>query len=197
MAKTAAIYARVSTRDQDSEMQTRELKQYVARRGWTGTVYCDDGESGAKESRPALDKMLSDIRRRRIDVVVVWALDRLARSLKHLLELAEEFKALNVDLVSYQQNLDTSTPAGKLTYSVLGAVAEFEREILRTRIKSALALARARGKVLGRRPLRRLTSSEIARLRSERTRRKLPFRELARKFGVSVWTAHRLCTGTH
>lgn len=191
--KRVAIYARVSTTDQRTDLQTAELRRYVARRGWTATEYRDIGQSGIKESRPALDRMLADVHKGKIDIVVCWAWDRLARSLKHLLKLAEEFQALRVDLVSYQQNIDTSTPSGKLTYQVLGAVAEFEREILRARIRAGLAVAKAKGKVLGRRPLRQLTRGEVSNLRRERRVRKLPFRDLAKRFGISVWTAHRLC----
>lgn len=192
--KRAAVYLRVSTTEQTPESQALELREFVSRRGWKEVIYCDRGQSGAKENRPALDQMLADIRKRKIDVVVVWALDRLARSLKQLLALAEEFKALAVDLVSYQQNIDTSTPSGKLTYSVLGAVAEFERELLRSRIRSGLLVAKAKGKRLGRHPMRCLSAEEIRQLRRDRIKEKLPFRSLAKRHGVSVWTAHRLCT---
>ena len=112
------------------------MRQYVESRGWGYFVYRDHGQSGAKNDRPALTAMLNDVRKRKADVVVVWALDRLARSLKQLLTIAEECKLLGVDLVSLKQNIDSTLPAGRLTFQVLGAVAEFERELLRERVKA-------------------------------------------------------------
>jgi hypothetical protein len=138
--KRAAIYVRVSTNDQDTGLQETELREYVESRGWSCTVYRDQGQSGAKNERPALTALLNDLRRRKADVVVVWALDRLARSLKHLLTIAEECQLLGVDLVSLRQNIDTTLPAGRLTFAVLGAVAEFEREMLRERVKALASI---------------------------------------------------------
>jgi len=192
--KRAGIYVRVSTGEQDTAMQEAELKECAERRGWQIKIYRDQGQCGAKENRPALDALLSDVRRGRIDVVMVWSCDRLARSLHHLLELSEEFRSLNVDLFAARQAIDTSSAAGRLTYQVLGAVAEFEREMLRERVKAGLQHARAQGRKLGRPPLRVLTAEEVAKLRKERVRTKAPFRELARKYHVSVWAAHRICT---
>jgi DNA invertase Pin-like site-specific DNA recombinase len=144
--KRAAIYVRVSTVDQETDLQEYELRQFCENRGWTHVVYRDKGQSGAKNERPALTVMMNDLRRRKIDVVVVWALDRLARSLKQLLSIAEECRAVGVDLVSLKQNVDTTLPAGWLTFQVLGAVAEFEREMLRERVKAGMAQARRSGK---------------------------------------------------
>ena len=127
--KRAAIYVRVSTTDQETERQEVELKEYVESRGWSCKIYKDRGHSGAKADRPALNNLVHDIRCRKIDVVVVWALDRLARSLKQLLSIAEECSLLGVDLIALKQNVDTTLPAGRLTFQVLGAVAEFEREL--------------------------------------------------------------------
>jgi DNA invertase Pin-like site-specific DNA recombinase len=191
--KRAGIYVRVSTGEQDTAMQEAELKECAERRGWEIKVYRDHGQCGAQQSRPALEALLSDVRRGIVSVVMVWSLDRLARSLHHLLELSEEFRSLNVDLFAARQAIDTSSAAGRLTYQVLGAVAEFEREMLRERVKAGLQHARAMGRKLGRPPLRRLTTGEIADLRRERKKNKSPFRVLANKFGVSVWTAHTLC----
>jgi DNA invertase Pin-like site-specific DNA recombinase len=137
--KNAAVYVRVSTVDQHTELQETELLEYCQRRGWQQCVYRDKGQSGAKDNRPALAEMMKDIRKRKVDVIVVWALDRLARSLKHLLTIAEECKALGVDIVCLRQNIDTTLPAGRLTFQVLGVVAEFEREMLRERVKSGMA----------------------------------------------------------
>jgi DNA invertase Pin-like site-specific DNA recombinase len=114
------------------------------------------GQSGAKDDGPALTAMLNDLRRRKIDVVVVWALDRLARSLKRLLSIAQECGSLGADLVSLKQNVDTTLPAGRLTFQILGAVAEFDRELLRERVKASMVQARRSGKHVGR-PARRLS----------------------------------------
>jgi DNA invertase Pin-like site-specific DNA recombinase len=133
--KKAAMYVRVSTDEQETDMQEVELREYCEKRGWSCVLYRDKAQSGAKNDRPALKQMLSDMRRRRFDVVVVWKLDRLARSLKQLLIIGEECRSLGVDLVSLRQNIDTTLPAGRLTFQILGAVAEFERELLRERVK--------------------------------------------------------------
>ncbi|MBI3725133.1 recombinase family protein [bacterium] len=149
--KQVAIYARVSTLDQDPENQLRELRSYVERRGWTLVgEFVDRGVSGAKDRRPALDRLISDARKRKIDCIAVWALDRLGRSLRHLVNLVADFEALGVDLVAYTQPIDTTTPAGKLTFQVLGAVAEFERSMIRERVRAGVAKAKASGKRLGR-----------------------------------------------
>lgn len=149
-AKRVAIYVRVSTTEQDTEGQETELREYVERRGWNYEVYRDKGQSGAKSHRPELTRLLADLRRRKLDIVVVWALDRLARSLRQLLEIAEQCQSLEVDLVSLRQNIDTTLPAGRLTFQILGAVAEFEREMLRERVKAGMAQARRAGKRMGR-----------------------------------------------
>lgn len=133
--KRAAIYVRVSTTEQTTDSQEAELLEYCEKRGWEYIMYRDKA-SGVKNDRPALNAMLTDLRRRKFDVVVVWALDRLARSLKQLLTIGEECRDLGVDLVSLRQNIDTTLPAGRLTFQILGAVAEFERELLRERVKS-------------------------------------------------------------
>jgi DNA invertase Pin-like site-specific DNA recombinase len=114
--RRAAIYVRCSTAEQETEAQEIEVREYCDRRGWSYTVYRDKGQSGSKNDRPALNSMLSDLRRRRFDVVVVWKLDRLARSLRQLLTIGEECRSLGVDLVSLRQNIDTTLPAGRLTF---------------------------------------------------------------------------------
>jgi putative DNA-invertase from lambdoid prophage Rac len=137
-----AIYARVSTTDQTCENQLIELRRYCAARGWTPKEFVDQGFSGAKESRPALDALLKDARRRRFDAVAVWRLDRLGRSLRHLILTLDELSALGVAFVSLGEGIDTSTPAGRLQLHILGAIAEFERERIRERILAGLARAR-------------------------------------------------------
>jgi DNA invertase Pin-like site-specific DNA recombinase len=146
----AAIYARVSTLDQEPENQLQELRRYVQARGWTAVAYVDRGVSGAKDRRPALDQLLTDARRRRLDVVVCWRLDRLGRNLRHLITLLDELQALGVAFVSLAEGIDATTPAGKLQMHILGAIAEFERERIRERVLAGLQRARIQGRRLGR-----------------------------------------------
>lgn len=147
---TAAIYARVSTLDQQPENQLEELRRYVAARGWQAKEYVDHGVSGAKERRPALDAMIVDAKRRRFDIVVCWRLDRLGRNLKHLITMLDEMTALGIAFVSLAEGIDATTPAGKLQLHILGAIAEFERGRIQERVRAGLARARAQGKRLGR-----------------------------------------------
>jgi len=156
----AAIYARVSTLDQEPENQLQELRRYVEARGWTAGEYVDKGVSGAKDRRPALDQLLTDARRRRFDVLVCWRLDRLGRSLKHLITMLEELQALGVAFVSLAEGIDATTPAGKLQMHILGAIAEFEKDRIRERVLAGLARARTQGKRLGR-PRARLPAERL------------------------------------
>jgi DNA invertase Pin-like site-specific DNA recombinase len=189
--KRAAIYVRCSTLDQETGLQENELREFADRRGWEYQIFTDRGQSGAKDSRPALNQLLQQLRRKKFDVVCVWALDRLARSLRQLLTISEECKALGVDLVSLKQNIDTTLPAGRLTFQVLGAVAEFEREMLRTRVIAGMAQARRSGKHVGRPARRRLGQAEIEKIRILRSQGK-SVRQLARQFGASQWMIARL-----
>ena len=189
--KRAAIYVRCSTLDQETGLQENELREFADRRGWEYQVFTDRGQSGAKDSRPALNQLLQQLRRKKFDVVCVWALDRLARSLRQLLTISEECKALGVDLVSLKQNIDTTLPAGRLTFQVLGAVAEFEREMLRTRVIAGMAQARRSGKHVGRPARRRLGQAEMEKIRILRSQGK-SVRQLARQFGASQWMIARL-----
>jgi DNA invertase Pin-like site-specific DNA recombinase len=146
-----AIYARVSTLDQHTDNQLEELRRYAHARGWSiHHEYVDQGISGAKESRPALDTMVKDARRRRFDAVLVWRLDRLGRNLRHLILLLDDLHALGVAFVSLAEGIDATTPAGKLQLHILGAIAEFERGRIQERVRAGLARARAQGKRLGR-----------------------------------------------
>jgi DNA invertase Pin-like site-specific DNA recombinase len=188
-----AVYVRVSTSDQDCGMQEQELREYCERRGWESILYRDKGQSGAKQDRPALNVLLNDLRKRKFDVVVVWALDRLARSLKQLLTISEECRLLGVDLVSLKQNIDTTLPAGRLTFQILGAVAEFERELLRERVKAGMAQARRAGKRIGRPALRHFSPGELDQIRSLRMQG-VSVRKLATTFGTSQWMIARLVT---
>ncbi len=193
-AKRAALYVRVSSEEQNTAAQERALREYVQRRGWKlQQIYRDQGISGASSNRPALNELLKACRRGSVDVVVVWKFDRFARSLKQLMSGLEMCRALGIDFVSVTEAVDTSLPAGELVFQMIGAVAQFERSLIGERVKSGLANARAKGKLLGRPPLRKLTAGETRDLKRQRVRHKVPFRILAEKFRVSVWTAHKLC----
>ena len=151
MTTRVAIYARVSTMNhgQDVSMQTRELRQFAEARGWNvAGEYIDAGVSGSKDSRPELNRLMGDAHKRRFDGVCVWRFDRFARSVSHLLRALETFKALGIDFVSYSEQMDTSTPAGKMVFTVLGAVAELERSLIVERVRAGLRNARAKGKTL-------------------------------------------------
>ncbi len=143
----AAIYARVSTLDQQPENQLAELRRYVAARGWDAAVeYVDHGVSGSKDRRPALDRLVKDAQRRKFDVLVTWKLDRLGRNLKHLITFLEDLQALGVAFVSLGEGIDATTPAGKLQMHILGAIAEFERGRIVERVRAGLARAKAQGR---------------------------------------------------
>jgi DNA invertase Pin-like site-specific DNA recombinase len=193
--KRAAIYVRVSTDQQDTAMQEAELLEYAQRRDWETKIYRDAGQSGAKESRPALNLLLSDVRRRRIDVVLVSTLDRLARSLKQLLSLAEEFQSLGIDLCAMNQAIDTSSASGRFAYQLLSSVSEFEREILRERVRAGLAQARRIGKHLGRPPLRRFDQDEVKKLCRLR-RQGMSVRKLAIQHGTTQYVIAKLTDAT-
>jgi DNA invertase Pin-like site-specific DNA recombinase len=188
-----AVYCRVSSKDQNPRMQLAEIREYCHNRGWTITSeYIDAGFSGAKDSRPQLDRLIADAHRRRFDVVVVWKFDRFARSVSHLLRSLELFASLGIGFVSLSEQIDTGTPAGKLVFTVLGAVAELERSLIAERVRAGLRNAKANGKKLGRRPLRVLDSSEMNALRKDR-RKGLSFQALSQKYRISVWSAFYTC----
>jgi DNA invertase Pin-like site-specific DNA recombinase len=149
-----AIYARVSTSEQTCDNQLIELRRYVEARGWTAVEYVDRGVSGAKDRRPALDQLVADAKRRRFDVLVCWRLDRLGRSLKHLITFLDELQGLGVAFVSLAEGIDATTPAGKLQMHILGAIAEFERARIVERVRAGLARRVAQGHASRRRPAR-------------------------------------------
>jgi DNA invertase Pin-like site-specific DNA recombinase len=181
-----AIYARVSTvgHGQDPEVQLRELREYCERRGFgLAEEYLDIGISGIKDSRPELNRLMSDAHKKKFDAVVVWKFDRFARSVSHLLRALETFKALGIDFVSYSEQMDTSTPAGKMVFTVLGAVAELERSLIVERVRAGLRNAKAKGRKLGR-PRSKVDVAQIANLRSEG----VSVAAIAEQLGVSVGT---------
>jgi DNA invertase Pin-like site-specific DNA recombinase len=189
MTARVAIYARVSTinHGQDVSMQTRELRQFAEARGWTvACEYADAGVSGAKDSRPELNRLMADAHKRRFDVVCVWRFDRFARSVSHLLRALETFKALGIDFVSFSEQMDTSTPAGKMVFTVLGAIAELERSLIVERVRAGLRNARAKGKQLGR-PHMAVDTARIARLRTQGR----SIREIAEELGYSRSLVHK------
>jgi DNA invertase Pin-like site-specific DNA recombinase len=179
----AAIYARVSTFDQEPENQLAELRRYVEARGWTLVEYVDRGVSGAKDRRPALDRLTTDAKRRRFDVLVCSRLDRLGR-LKRLITLLDELQTLGVAFVSLAEGIDATTPAGKLQMHILGAIAEFERGRIVERVRAGLARARAQGKRLGRQPYA-ITADRFEAVAH------LSLRDAAQVLGVSRSVVHR------
>jgi DNA invertase Pin-like site-specific DNA recombinase len=182
-----AIYGRVSTAEQSTEMQLEELRAYCQRRGWEITEeYTDAGVSGSRESRPALNRLLADSRRRRFDAVLVYRYDRFARSLRQLVNALSEFDALGIHFVSLHEGVDTSTPNGRLVFGIFGSIAEFERELIRSRVRSGLAAARPRGKRLGR-PRVTVDTRRIAALRNEG----LSWATIAERMGIGEGTVYR------
>lgn len=151
--KRAAFYLRVSTTDQHPQNQTEDLEQLAAQRGWEVVQqYCDHGYSGARARRPALDQLLADARRGRFDIVAVWSCDRLARSVRHFIDVLDTFAHLNVEFVSYREQLDTSGPLGRAFVVIISVLAELERSLIIERVKAGMRRARMEGIRIGRRP---------------------------------------------
>jgi len=182
-----ALYGRVSTAEQNASMQIEELRAYCQRRQWEIVEeFIDAGVSGSKESRPALNRLLADAKRRRFDTVLVYRYDRFARSLRQLVNALAEFDALGIHFVSLHEGVDTSTPNGRLVFGIFASIAEFERELIRGRVRSGLAAAKARGTHIGR-PNSDVDTARIAQLRASR----VSWREIERTVGVSARTARR------
>src|SRR5271169_656838 len=183
--KTVALYARVSTLDQSCAMQLDDLRRYAARFGQS-YEYVDVGVSGAQRRRPQLDALMKDARKRLFDVVLVWKFDRFARSVKHLVDSLEEFTALNIDFISYTEGIDTTTPSGELLFHVMGAVAQFERDLIAERVRAGIAHARALGKRIGRPPAV-VDTAEVATLRKQG----MSLRAVARALDIPVSRVRR------
>src|SRR5262245_32309768 len=180
-----AVYVRVSRLDQNPENQMSELRRYVAARGWQATEFVEHGVSGAKDKRPELDRMLAAVKRKRFDAVVAWKLDRLGRSMRHLVLLLDELRALDVGLVTLGEGPDTTTPAGRMAFGIFASVAEFERERLRERTLLGLDRARSQGKRLG----RPVDDGLRTRILAHAT---LSVREAARQLGCSTATVQKV-----
>ena len=178
-----ALYVRVSTngKGQDVEMQLRDLRSNAqARQMDIFKEYIDSGISGRRDKRPSLDLLMNDARKKRFDVVMVWRFDRFARSTKHLVTALEEFKHLGIDFISYQENIDTSSPMGKAMFTIVSAISELEADIIRERVCGGLRNARAKGKKLGR-PNKEISVDTMIDLREQG----YTFRKIAEVMGVS------------
>jgi DNA invertase Pin-like site-specific DNA recombinase len=190
-----AIYCRVSTANQSVDPQESALREYTERRDWTQVrVYSDRAVSGAQDRRPALDDLMQDCRRDAVDVVLVWRFDRFGRSVRHLIDALEEFRQLKIDFISVTEAVDTSTPAGRLFFSMIAVFANFERDIIAERVKLSLEEARRKGKRLGRPPAS-VSPEMAAHMRADRTRGKLSLRRIALKHGVTLWRVQKLFNG--
>jgi len=186
--KSVAIYARVSTDRQKVDMQLNELRQFVDRSGWNiHEEYIDQNFSGGNTKRPAFTAMMDAARKRKFDLLLVWKLDRLSRSLKDLIVTLDDLRAFGIDFVSYDNNLDTSTPTGKLVFQIVGAVAEFEKEIIRERVVAGLATARNKGKRLGRPPVSKYVYDQALKMRSEGS----SYRNIGKVLGIDEGTIRK------
>ena len=184
-----ALYARVSTLhgQQDPEMQLSELREYASRRGLIiYQEYVDHGVSGSKESRPALNQLMLDARRCRFDAVLVWKIDRFGRSLKHLVNSLADLSAYGIAFISLRDNLDLSTPSGRLMFQIIGAMAEFERALIQERVKAGLRNAKAKGKQIGR-PAVIIDSSKVLALRDQG----LSWRAISDRLKLGLGTVYR------
>jgi DNA invertase Pin-like site-specific DNA recombinase len=184
-----ALYARVSTANngQDPTMQTREMCEFCERRGWQIVEqFTDTGVSGSKDSRPGLNRLLADARHRKFDAVLVYRYDRFARSLRQLVNALGEFEALGIHFISLHEGVDTSTPNGRLVFGIFASIAEFERELIRSRVRSGLAAARAKGRRLGR-PRVKVDAQRVSALRKQGA----SWATICRQTGLSRGTAQR------
>lgn len=184
-----ALYARVSTTDkgQDVGMQVRELQEFCEKRNWSVTdQYIDNGISGSKERRPQLDRLMADARKRKFDAVLVYRFDRFARSMHQLVNSLAEFQSFGIEFISLHEGIDTGTPNGRLVFGIMASIAEFERELIRDRVRSGVQHARAKGKRLGR-PRIHVDASKIARLRGQ----DCSWAEISQETGLSAGVVRR------
>ena len=183
-----AIYTRVSTQDQRVDMQISDLRRFCVQRGFEiFREYTDEGISGTKEKRPSLDELMADAQKRKFDAVLCWRFDRFARSTKHLINALEEFKHLGIDFISFQENIDTSSPLGKAIFTIVSAIAELERNIIVERVRAGIRRAKEKGKALGRPKRLNLDEKELIRLKEQG----LSLREIASKVNVCPATVYK------
>src|SRR6202140_2015656 len=187
------IYARVSTKDQSCELQVRDRRAYCTGRAFDlGREYVDVGQSGAKGSRPELNILMDDARKRQFDAIVVWRFDRFARSTKHLLSALEEYRSIGVQFISYQENVDTSTPLGQALFTIVSAVAQLERDLIRERVTAGIRNARANGKKLGR-PKSGVDRERIQQLKAHGQ----SLRQIAATLGIGYGTVRARLLASH
>lgn len=190
--KRAAIYARVSTNDQNAQSQLYALREYCRSRGWIiAGEYVDNGISGAVSNRPQLNQLMADAKRRKIDVITVFRFDRFARSTRHLLMALEEFKTLNIAFISISEAIDTTTPLGEALFTIVGAISQLERDIIRERVRAGIANAKSKGKKLGRPFV--VDRAHVRQLRSEG----LSYSQIGKRLGVSKSIVHKILSQPH
>ncbi len=181
MTKRVAIYVRVSTKDQSVDMQLNDLERYTRERGFKMfKIYKDNGVSGTKETRAGLTQLMEDARKRKFDIVLVWRFDRFARSTKHLVNALHEFRNLGIDFISYQENIDTSSPLGEAIFTIISAMSKLERDIIAERVRGGLRKARANGKRLGR-PKTEIDIDKVVEYKEQGK----SIREIAKEMGLS------------
>ena len=184
--KRVAIYVRVSTKDQSVEMQLNDLERYSRERGLKIFKIYQDNISGTKDTRPGLSQLMNDAKKRKFDTVLVWRFDRFARSTKHLVNALYEFRSLSIDFISYQENIDTSSPLGEAIFTIISAMAKLERDIIAERVRGGLRKAKANGVKLGR-PKAKVDKNKVIAYR----RQNLTIRQIAYKLGLSKGTVER------
>ena len=185
--KRVAVYVRVSTKDQSVEMQLNDLDRYSKERSLNVfNVYKDNGVSGTKETRPALSELMNDAKKRKFDIVLVWRFDRFARSTKHLVTALYEFRHLGIDFISFQENIDTSSPLGEAIFTIISTMSKLERDIITERVKGGLRKARANGKRLGR-PKSEVDTDKIVEYRKQNK----SIRQIASEMSLSRGTVER------
>ena len=183
-----ALYTRVSTSEQSVDMQSTDLRQYCEQRKFSiYREYSDEGISGTKDRRPALDELMEDARKRKFDAVLCWRFDRFARSTKHLITALEEFRHLGIEFISYQENIDTSSPLGKAVFIIVSAIAELERNIIIERVRAGIMRAKENGKRLGRPKRLNLNVEELQKLRD----RGLSFKKIGEKVKACPATIYK------
>ena len=189
-----ALYTRVSTHDQSVEMQLSDLRRYCEERKFkVSKEYNDEGISGVKDKRPALDDLMADARKRKFDTVLCWRFDRFARSTKHLITALEEFKHLGIEFISYQENIDTSSPLGKAIFTIVSAIAELERNIIVERVKAGIRRAKENGKKLGRPKRLNLNVEDLQKMRDQG----LSFKKIGERVNACPATIYQTLRRSH